>query len=158
MGARVGAGSRLRWRLGLGKRSTQLVVGVAEFLQPPLEESSSLVLAENTVGDETRRIGLAYGRLVLDTLGLERLCVGRLILLVVAKPSVTDEIDDNVVAELGTVGEGEPDSRQRRLGIVGVDVDDRDVEALGEVARIAGSRHDSSRWACRFGWRWWWVC
>ncbi len=87
-------------------------MGVAEFLQRPLEESSGLVLAENTLGDETCRIGLAYGRLLLDTLGLERLCIGSLVLLVVAKPSVTDKVDDDVVAELCAVGEGEPDSRK----------------------------------------------
>ena len=39
--------------------------------------------------------------------------------------------------ELGAVGERQRDGAQRRLGIVGVDVDDRDVEALGEIARVA---------------------
>ncbi len=47
-----------------------------------------------------------------------------------------DEIDDDVVAELVPVGEREADRRQRRLGVIGVHVDDRNVEPLGEVARV----------------------
>ena len=34
------------------------------------------------------------------------------------------------------VGVGHPRRRQARLGVVGVDVDDRDLEPLGEVARV----------------------
>ena len=52
--------------------------------------------------------------------------------------AVADEVDHEVVAELRAVGESEPDGGQRRLGIVGVDVHDRHVEALREVARVAG--------------------
>ena len=65
---------------------------------------------------------------------LERLRVGGLVLFVVTEPPVTDEVDHDVVAELGAICESEPDRRERRLGIVGVHVDDRDVEALREVA------------------------
>ncbi len=52
--------------------------------------------------------------------------------------AIADEVDDDVVAELLAIREREPRSRQRRFRIVGVDVDDRDVEALREVARVAG--------------------
>ena len=55
-----------------------------------------------------------------------------------AEAPVADEVDDDVVAEARAVGEREPDRRDRRLGIVGVDVDDRRVEALGEVGGVAG--------------------
>ena len=61
-----------------------------------------------------------------------------LVLLVVAVAPVADEVDDDVVAEAAAEGHREPDRRDRGLGVVGVDVDDRHVEALGEVARVAG--------------------
>ena len=54
------------------------------------------------------------------------------------EPPVADEVDDGVMPELGPVGEREADCTDRRLGVVGVDVDDRHVEALREVARVAG--------------------
>ena len=87
--------------------------------------------------DEPRGVALAHGRLRLDPLRHERLGVRRVVLLLVAEPAVADEVDHEVVAELGAVGEREPDRAERGLGIVGVDVDDRDVEALREVARVA---------------------
>ena len=75
--------------------------------------------------------------MLLDPLDHQRLRVGRLVPLVVAVAPVADEVDDDVVPEAAPEAEREPDRRDRRLGIVGVDVDDRDVEALGEVARVA---------------------
>ena len=88
--------------------------------------------------DESRGVDVPHGRLLLDPLDHQRLRVRRVVLLVVAEAAVADEVDHEVVAELGPVGEREPDGGERRLGVVGVDVHDRDVEALGEVARVPG--------------------
>ena len=84
------------------------------------------------------RVELAYRRVALDLAGHDRLRVRGLVLLVVAEAPVADQVDDDVVAEARAVGEREPDGRDRRLRVVGVDVDDRRVEALGEVGRVAG--------------------
>ena len=70
----------------------------------------------------------------LDRLDDERLRVRRLVLLVVAEAAVADQVDDHVVSEALPVGEREADRRDRRLGIVGVDVDDGNVETFREVA------------------------
>ncbi len=51
--------------------------------------------------------------------------------------AVPDEVDHHVVAELLAIGESKPHRRDRGLGVVGVDMDDRNVEPLGEVARVA---------------------
>jgi hypothetical protein len=67
-----------------------------------------------------------------------RLRVGGLVLFVVAVAAVADQVDDDVVLEAAAVRHRQPDGRDAGLGVVGVDVDDREVEALGEVARIAG--------------------
>ena len=59
--------------------------------------------------------------------------VGGLVGLVVAEAPVADQVDQDVVAELLAEGEGEAHGADARRHVVGVDVDDRDVEALGEV-------------------------
>jgi hypothetical protein len=59
------------------------------------------------------------------------------ITLVVAVAPVADQVDDDVVAELLPEREREPDGGHARRDVVGVDVDDRDVEALREVGRRA---------------------
>ena len=87
--------------------------------------------------DQSRGELLAHGRVRRDPLSQQRLGVRRLVLLVVAEAPVADEVDDDVVAEAAAEREREPDRRDRRFRVVGVDVDDRDVEALREVARVA---------------------
>ena len=97
-----------------------------------------LVLGQDAFLDELFRVQLAHGRVARDQLRHQRLRVRRLVLLVVAVPPVTDEIDHDVVAEARAERRREPVGGERRLGVVGVDVDDRHVEALREVARMAG--------------------
>ena len=101
-----------------------------------LEHLAGVVGPTTPSRDEPRAHRLTHRRLLLDPLGLQRLRVGRLVLLVVAEPAVADEVDDDVVAELLAIRERESDGRDRRLGVVGVDVDDRDVESLRQVARV----------------------
>ena len=102
------------------------------------DEGRRFVFREHAVRDEPGGIHGADRRLLENPLDHQRLRVGRVVLLVVAEAAVADEIDDEVVAELRPVGEREPDGGERRLGVVRVDVDDRDVEALRQVARVAG--------------------
>ena len=88
---------------------------------------------EHAVLDELRAVELAHRRVPLDLLDHERLRVGGLVLLVVAEAAVADEVDDDVVAEAAAIGERQAHGRDRGLGVVGVHVDDRHVEALGEI-------------------------
>ena len=62
--------------------------------------------------DEPRCVPLAGGRLRLDPLDLQWLGVRGLVLLLVSEAAVADEVDDEVVAELGAVREREPDCAQ----------------------------------------------
>jgi hypothetical protein len=52
-------------------------------------------------------------------------------------PAIADEVDDHVALEAAAEREREPDRRDRGLRVVGVDVDDRNVEAFREIARVA---------------------
>ena len=140
--------SLARRRLGLPERLLQRLVRLpAARDSTSLLELVGLLLRDVAVGDEPRGELLAHGRMIGDRGCHQRLRVRGLVLLVVAVAPVADEVDDDVVAEAAPVGEREPDRGERRLGVVGVDVDDRDVEALGEVARVAGraaARRDRS--------------
>jgi len=53
-------------------------------------------------------------------------------------PPVADHVDHHVAVELVAVHHGEPRGSERRLRVVRVDVDDRRVEPLGEIARVVG--------------------
>ena len=68
-------------------------------------ERLGLVGREHALLDESRGVDGANGRLALDPLDHQRLRVRRVVLLVVAEAAVADEIDHEVVAELGPVGE-----------------------------------------------------
>ncbi len=94
--------------------------------------------ADDAFLDEPGRVPLAHRGLRHDALRLERLGVRRLVLLLVAEPTVADHVDHEVVPELLAVREREADRAESRLGVVGVHVDDRDVEPLREVAGVAG--------------------
>ena len=88
--------------------------------------------------EEEPGVLLASRRLLGDPRRLQRLRVGGLVLLVVAEAAVADQVDQRVAAEALAERGGQPHGRDAGLHVVGVHVDDRDVEALGEVRGIAG--------------------
>ena len=80
---------------------------------------------------------LANGRVAGDLRGHQGLRVRRLVLLVVTVASISDQVDDDVALETAPECQRQPNRGYRSFRIVGVDVDDRHVVALGEVAGIA---------------------
>ena len=129
--------ARLAWRLGLGEGRAKLVVRLAQRLERTRAELRRVLRREDSLLDEPCCIRLADRRLPVDPVGHQRLRVRGLVLLVVPEAAVAHEVDHHVVTELLAVGEGEPHRRERCLGIVRIDMDDRNVEPLGEVARVA---------------------
>ncbi len=125
-----------RRRLGLTERLLQRLVRLAQLGHDVLLELVRLLLREVPVGDEACCELLAHRGMVRDRGRQQRLGICGLVLLVVAVPPVADEVDEDVVAEAAPIRKRKPDRGERSLGIVGVDVDDRDVEALCEVARV----------------------
>ena len=100
-----------------------------------LQLEVDLLAGDHAFGDELVGPQLGDALLALDHLVHLGLRVGRLVGLVVAEAPVADEVDDRVVAELVAEGEGEAHRADAGGDVVGVDVDDRAVEALGEVGR-----------------------
>ena len=52
--------------------------------------------------------------------------------------AIADQIDHDVAMEFFAIHHREPHRRQARLGIVGIDVDDRHIKAFGQIARVVG--------------------
>jgi hypothetical protein len=74
--------------------------------------------------------------MLLDGLILQRLGEGRLVALVVAVAAVADQVDQEILLEAGAVGVGQPGHLDAGGRVVGIDVDDGNLEALGQVAGV----------------------
>ena len=140
----LGAGRRRDAAL-VGDRGHALAEGRLQALVRLLQRRVDAVghrvqvlLRDDAFLEQRLRVLLAHARLLLDPRRHQRLRVGGLVLLVVAVAAIADEVDHHVGAEAAAERHRQPHRRERRLGVVGVDVDDRQVEALGEVARVAG--------------------
>ena len=99
-------------------------------------ERLRIVFCHDAFLDQTLRELTADGRMFRDLRCHQRLRVGGLVLLVVPVSAVAHEVDDDITLETPAVSECEADRRDRSFRVVGVDVDDRHIEALGEIARI----------------------
>ena len=80
-----------------------------------------------------------------DPLVKQRLGEGRLVALIVAPAAVTDQVDQEVFAKDLAVGESQANRDDAGAGIVRVDVHDRDLESLGQIARVE-RRASRGRW------------
>ena len=92
-----------------------------------------VLLGDHSLVDQLPGEQLSHRRVLLDHLVHRWLRVGGLVGLVVPEAPVADQVDEDVVPELLTERERQPHRGDARSHVVGVDVDDRDVEALGEV-------------------------
>ena len=94
-------------------------------------------LVGQAVVDQALRVERDDRGVRLDALDLQRLRVGGLVGLVVTEAAVADEVDQDVAPE--ALAEGHRQAHRAAAGVDGirVDVDDRDVEALGEIGRVA---------------------
>ena len=97
-----------------------------------------LLLRQHSSLDQRAGVQLAHRGQALDPLVHLRLRVGGLVAFVVPVAPVADQVDQHVLVEAVPVRHGEPHRREAGLGVVGVDVDDRDVEALGQIGGVAG--------------------
>ncbi len=110
---------------------------LAELQRDLRDEARRLLLRHDALVDETASEELADGRMLGDASCHQGLGVGRLVLFVVPVPPVADQVDDDIALESPPERHRQADGGDRCLRIVSVDVDDRDVEALGEIARVA---------------------
>ncbi len=134
----------------LGQRRAQEILGflsifldlggvLVDLLHPGLDllyQRFSLALFDKAATLQLSRPELAHPGMLPDRLVHLRLGVGRLVALVVPVAPVTDQVDHEVLLELLAVGVGHVDGGEAGFGIIGVDVDDRDLEPLRQVAGV----------------------
>src|SRR5437588_7801109 len=93
-------------------------------------------LVDDAFGNQPLTVNLADRRVLLDRRIHQRLREARLVALVVAEAAIAPHVDYDVPSEgLAELG-GELAAPGDRFGIVAVDVQDRRLNALGDVRRI----------------------
>ncbi len=122
----------------LGDAPLEVLVLERERLPDGLGHLVGLGPGDRAALDQRVGVELAHRRVALDLRVHLGLGVGGLVGLVVAEAAVADQVDQHVVAELLAEGEGQAHGGDAALDVVGVDVDDRDVVALGHVGGPPG--------------------
>ena len=121
---------------GRAREGARLRAILLEALAVILHHLRGLALGQQPVLLEPLAVDLAGGRVLADRLVHDRLRRGRLVRLVVAVAAVADEVDHDVLAELHPVVEREARDEDDSLGVVGIHVEDRRLDHLGDVAAI----------------------
>ena len=116
---------RARRRLRLGQRASD---GRLHGLDRRVVDHARL--------DEAPTIELGDRGMLADLLVERGMREGRVVQLVVAVPAVAAEVDEDVAPERLPEADGEPGGLDDRLGVVAVDVEDRDLNVLRHVGGI----------------------
>ncbi len=93
---------------------------------------------DHAFGFQPRGIDFAYPGVLADPLVHQRLGEARLVTLVVAEAAVAPHVDDDVALELLAVLDRQLAGEGHGLGIITVDVQDRRLDALGDIAGVGG--------------------
>src|SRR5207248_1048222 len=90
----------------------------------------------DTVADEPRPEHLPRRRMLGDALIENWLSKRGLVGLVMSVTAVPDDVDEEILTEALPVGDTEAHGVYTRFGVVAVDVQNRDVESLRQVAGV----------------------
>ena len=101
-----------------------------------LSSALHVVFGDDALAHEPRAAHLARRGMRADDLVHHRLRERRLVGLVVALAAIAHEVDQEVLANRCAIRDREPHGLHARLGVVGVDVHDRHLEALRQIARV----------------------
>lgn len=125
--------------LGSGLVVLGPVEAVLQHAPDPALVFLNVLLGEGAFTEELVDVDIDLGLVVLDALVHEGLGERGLIRLVMSVLSVADEINDDVVLELGAPVSGKLANEGDGLNIIGVDVEDGGVDGLGNIGTV-GSR------------------
>jgi len=95
-----------------------------------LEAGFGLRLGDRALLDQAASEDIASRRVFVDALVHVWLRVRRLIRFVMTKAAIADEVDQRVTMEPSSIFDGEMHGGNGRFDVIGVDVDNRDVEAF----------------------------
>ena len=114
------------------------LVGLAHAPLGGRDHLVDLLAAQHALVDQLLGVDLAHRRVRLDRAAHDRLRVGGLVQLVVAEAAVADQVDQHVALVALAVGHRDLRGADAGVHVVGVHVDDRDVEAARQVADVVG--------------------
>src|SRR5438552_3158433 len=126
----VGDALRLLTLPRFGEMGSQRLLDLREALGKALRFGLGPRNVLDAFGPELLRVALPHRGRSFDALVQQWLRVGGLVALVVPVAPIAYDVDHDVGVELVAVHHGEPRRREARLGVVGVHVHDRRVEAL----------------------------
>jgi hypothetical protein len=151
LGELLGSGESVPGRgeplLGRGLVVLGALVGLLEHAPDPFLVLLDVLLGKGALLDEPVNVLGEDGRLGGDGLVHPRLGERRLIGLVVTVLSVADDVDDDVLLELGPPVGGELADKVDGLDVVSVDVEDGGVDRLGDVGAVGRRTGESG--VCR---------
>ena len=132
----LGALDGLAWRATLTIVCRCTALNALEVRRDLIVQRLDVVGRDDTLGDETLTPHFAWRRVRLDLRIHRRLRESRLVGLVVTVATVTHEIDKEVLAELRAVLNTKLHHAHAGVRILRIHVSNRDLEALGEIARV----------------------
>ena len=118
-----------RLRAGLVEGNLQLALEVGQ-------RALGLFDRQLAALDQRLDVELAHAAPLGDRLVHQRLGVAGIVALVVAVAAVADHVDDDVLVERLAVFERQLGNAHARLGVVAVDVEDRRLHRLGDIAAV----------------------
>lgn len=124
--------------LGGGLVFLRLREALLEHTPDPALVLFNIFLSESTFLQKLVDIHVNLGNLGRNTLVHKRLGERRLISLVVAVLAVANKINNNIVLELGAPVRGKLTSKVDCLNIIGIDVENRRINGLGDVSAVSG--------------------
>src|SRR5262249_26346804 len=138
---------RLDWRrlCGRGRRRLVVIVVIAglldlvvrllEALRDVTLDRLPILLRDDAFAHETLAPNLARRGVRFDRRVQRRLGERGLVTLVMSVTTIANEIDQEVLTELRAIRDAKSNRSNAGLDVVGVDVNDRNLEALCEIAR-----------------------
>lgn len=130
----------------LGRGSVVLGLGetLLQHAPHPLLMLFNILLGKSTFLEQLVNVDVNLRRLRIDALVHQGLGKRGLVSLVVTMLSVADQVNDNIVLELGAPVGSELTDKVDSLNIVGIDVEDGGVNSLGDI-RAVSSRASETR-------------
>ena len=117
----------------------------ARLIERALQHALGFARGYHAFVEQLPREEIAHGRVLVDDLVHLRLGERRLVAFVVSPATVADQIDQEILAEGVAVLDRHAHRGQAAFRIVGIDMHDRNLEALGEIAGVAGRARIAGR-------------
>ena len=122
--------------VGLRQLLLQRLIDLLQLDGERLVGRRHLVLGHDTFANQPRAEHRTRRGVLADHLVHQRLRERGLVRFVVTVSPIANEVDEEILVESLPVGDAEPHGVHARFGVVAVDVNDRHLESLRQIARV----------------------